>query len=318
MTAVIVEGDADGSFQPTLAAILRDLADAPGDTVMGLYHYGDALEATPLNTLGTAIEQEYRAAAEHRNGVATFGRALTAAAARIRSGDDLIPLDFLWGIAMSLRLRSGAQRRVRLIAVGLDGTVHWGTVQPGLPLACTTIPNGTNLLGIEPVVAGLDTVLEAAVRERDRSCRSAITAMLADLRNGEGDSHAAFGIWQRDGGIVVEPLLEATDAVDRHLVVLRDVDAAIERAAADLTATPPHWDATGLIGTGLIGVDRTGPLHMITTNTVVGTRLHLVAWPFEHDAPTEDTRLWHEVARTNRRFVAALRALTAALRGPAA
>lgn len=320
MTIVIVDGDGENSFDATLAAVLNDLIQAPGDTMMGLYHYGDALEATPIGALGAAVEQEYRTAAQHHTGRAAYGQALRRVGQRIQSGEDLLETNFLWGTAISMRFSDGGERCVRLVAVGVDGTVHWCTAKGQLPPAFARIPDGTALLSSDPVVAGLDTVLDAAVREPDRAGRAAVAAMIGSIRGGDGagDGHAAFGIWQHGRGFSATTLQQATEVIDRHLAVTGDIDSAMERAAAELATAPGRQSVTGFVGSGLVNIDRTGPTPMVVANAAVGTRLHLVAWPLEETEPVEETCPWHELAPGNRQFVNALRALTRALTGPPA
>lgn len=317
MSIVIVEGD--GSFDATLAAVLNDLTEAPGDTVMGLYHYGDLLEAAPADALGAALEREYRTAHQF-TGVARFGQALRRAAARLRSGEDLLATDFLWGVAISMRYCEAEEQCVRLVAVGLDGTVHWCTAKGRLAPDCVRIPDGIWLLGSDPVVAGLDVVLDAAVRERDRNCRTAVAALIEAIRGGEGlgDGHAAFGIRQMAGDYSATTLQGATEVLDRHLAAAGELDSAIELAAAELATAPGRQSTNDLIGAGLVNIDRTGPAPMIVANAVVGTRVHLAAWPLDAPAPVEQTWSWHDIAPENQRFTAALRDLAAALRRPAA
>ncbi|MDA1359788.1 hypothetical protein O1R50_09150 [Glycomyces luteolus] len=312
---MIIDGDGENSFDATLAAVLNDLVQAPGDTVMGLYHYGDALEATPIDALGVAVEQEYRTAVQHHTGRAAFRQALRRAGRRMRSGEDLLETEFLWGVAISMRFSDGGERCVRLVAVGVDGTVHWCTAKGQLPPAFARIPDGTALLSSDHVVAGLDAVLDAAVRESDRACRAAVAAMIGSIRGGDGagDGHAAFGIWQQGGDFSATTLQQATDVLDRHLAATGDIDSATERAAAELATAPGGQNANGFVGSGLVNIDRTGPAPMIVANAVVGTRLHLVAWPLEESEPVEETCPWHELAPSNRPFVNALRALTRAL-----
>jgi hypothetical protein len=97
MSIVIVEGAHDGSMRPTLEAIARYLLDCPGDCLMGLYHYGDVIEATPLNALGSAVQKSYGTASRGVTGTEPLEHALRAGADRLRSGESLIGTDFLWG-----------------------------------------------------------------------------------------------------------------------------------------------------------------------------------------------------------------------------
>lgn len=316
MSIVIVEGDHDGSMRPTLEAIARGLLDSPGDCLMGLYHYGDAIEARSLDALGSAVQAAYSTAPRGSTGTGLVEHALRAVADRLRSGEDLLATDFLGGLAISLRHRVGVGKRIRLTAVGVDGTVYQCTSTTGNTPVCAEVVNGTALLRADPVVSGLDAVLDAVVRERDRAHLDGLTEVVGSWRG--KDSHTAIGIWNSGDGPKARPLLALTDLIDRHLAVTGDLDLAIERAGTELRASAPLLADTGLAGTGLISIDRNGLVPLVVGNAVCGTRLHLAAWQFEADAPVTETCPWHEIAPGNRRFVAALRALTEALTGPVA
>jgi hypothetical protein len=218
-------------------------------------------------------------------------------------------------VAISLRYRVGLWKRVRLTAVGADGTVYQCTAALGSAPACEAVANGTALLRSDPAVAGLDAVLDAVVRERDQAHLASLGEVVGSCRG--KDVHTAIGIWDSGDGTAALPLAELTDAIDRHLQAGCDVDTAIERAAADFRAAPPRLAGTGLVGTGLISIDRKGLVPLVVGNAACGTRLHLATWSFDAAAPVTETCPWHEIAPGNRRFVAALRALTEALRGTA-